>query len=164
MATAQASLVDKVGVDGMVQVFDTHAKCFKRVPHVDAKEMLKAGTALMLGPEVEMVGPAGRVKVPRDQVEARLGDGLKLVDSPKDKFDETAAPPKTAPVVPEQKEKVEPEGGKTEEPKPEPYDFTKHTVQQLKEMASKAGVQDFDGMNKGALCAALDAAKFDPRA
>lgn len=144
--TQQGSLTpDK---SGRCTVFDIPKNEWVQVPAVDAREMLKVGSANLCGPEVEMIGPAGRIKVNAAEVKSKEAEGYRII-GPK------------PPTKPEPKSNKG-EGGGEGETTPSTYDFSKHTVAELKKFCEAAEI-DHGGLNKAQLVSILTERGYDPR-
>lgn len=135
---------------GKVRIYDIPAKRWKSVARVDAREMVNAGTASMNGPDVEMVGPAGKIMVCGVEVDRKIGQGYEVVGQVA--VEKPTSLKKAAAGADED----------SEASKDDPYDFSHHTVAELREFAKAAEI-DISGLNKHQVIAKLTDAGFDPR-
>lgn len=150
MATIQGLTAD---ANGQVNIFDIPDGKWKKVAYVDAREQLAKGTASLGDDLVEMNGPAGMIVVHKSQVSTQEARGYKVIEN----VDGSGDPKGRG-------------GAQTPDPKKgdgkgegDTYNFTKHTIAELKEFAKQAGLKDFDGMNKAQLAAALDDSGWVPQ-
>lgn len=159
---------------GMVRVWDKIERRWKWVYYVDAKEMVAVGSADTAGPSIKMKRGTTQIDVCQSEVEEYAAQGYKIVEP--EKVPPIPPPPVNKSTKGQVKDSKSDEGeddgssddgdepgGKDDggDP-PEEYDFTKHTVAQLREMASKAKIDDFEDMNKAQLCEALDESGWRP--
>lgn len=157
---------------GFVEVYDIPDKKWKYVPYIDAREMLEVKTACLVGPEVEMVGPAGRIRVCQVEVAKYEADGYKVVDG--EELPERAKSPDDTGKRKEsdgdegdkhrdeddgQGEEKSSDDGKPGEGKPQPNqpDFAAMDVASLKQLAAQKKVTGYAGMTKAQLIKALTA-------
>lgn len=139
--------------DGTVGVYDIPAAKWTRRAAVDAREMVAHGTGCFSGPDVEMIGPAGRITVCQTEVEKKEADGYTVVDK-------SAVPVRTfAKVV---KHDEDDDKRKKKEEPPASYNFSRHTVADLQQFATQANINDAGAMHKSELCEALDESGWRP--
>jgi len=137
--------------NGMCRIYNRELKTWEDRFSVDARELIANGTHSLDGPDIEMIGPSGKIMVTESEVGSYVSRGFKLVD-------EGAVAPETEG---EGKTDGDGSGGKKDQD-PEPYNFMRHTVPELKQFAAQAKIDGADQMNKAQLCEALDKSKFRP--
>lgn len=151
MATKSAkSLIQNANPDGTVTIFDIQSQSWRNAWLVDARELLANGSCSLNGPEVDMVGPAGEIKVCAEQVEAYTSRGYTLVS------DEPTEEPKK---VESETQKLP---AKNENKSTEIYNFNRHSVVELRQFAAQAGIKDTAELSKGKLIEALDQSGWRP--
>ena len=152
-----------IGADDKVAVYDTETRqTFRRHP-VDAKEIVQNGDGryMLGGPDVEMVGDAGRVRVPHDAVADYEAKGYSRAGSTMAEHLRANAGTNTGAGGDADDDDKDKDKDKDKDTGDGPYDFTKHTKQELLAFANDAKVES-NGLSKEKLIEALDKVGYVP--
>lgn len=133
--------------NGMVRVWDIERKGWRDVFTVDARELLRVNAVSLTAPDVRMKGLAGEVVVCASQVAEYESRGYAVVGEGGDGEGAGGG---------DGEGKDEDKGGG------EPYAFDRHTVNELRAFAQRAGIEGATQLNKAALVDALVKSGWKP--